>query len=464
MRVIADRYELHESLGHGGMARVYVAIDRILDRRVAMKLLRDDVGRDDVLRERFLREARLAGGLTHRNIVRVFDAGVDAETPWIAMELVEGPSLREAMSSQGHYDAAEAVDLISQVLEALGAAHAAGVVHRDIKPANILIAADGPKLSDFGIAKSLAGGADLTQTNQFMGTPKYTAPEVAMGHPATPQADVYSAAVVLWEMLAGEPPYEHDNPLTLAMMHRTDPLPSLSAARPDLAVTLVAAVEAGLAKEPPDRPVDAKAFAAVLDAGLRGDVGAAAAMTATAVLPRVPVPPAPRVPPPREPTMAMPAPVAVARPGRGPSQGHARGPGRGSAPGPAARRAVPPPRRGRGGAGVAVVVVVLLLLAAFAYSRTDSSPADPEPTATQTPAPTPSATPTSSAPAEPAPPAPPPPPATEPTPLQTTTAPETTPSETTPPAVPSAGDPAATPTQPTPSPRPTEDAIVPAIT
>ena len=216
MRVIAGRYEIRESLGSGGMANVHRARDRVLDRDIALKLLREDIGKDATLRERFLREARLAGSLNHRNIVRVYDAGVDHETPWMAMELVDGPSLREHMTEIGPYPADDAVTAMAEILSALEAAHETGVVHRDIKPANILLAPDGAKLGDFGIAKSLvAAGRDLTQFNQFLGTPKYTAPEVATGEAATTRSDLYSAGVVFWEMLAGHPPFEHANPLTI---------------------------------------------------------------------------------------------------------------------------------------------------------------------------------------------------------------------------------------------------------
>ena len=283
MHLIADRYELLESLGSGGMARVHLARDTVLERRLAIKLLRDDIGADPTLRERFLREARTAGALNHRHIVRVYDAGLDGATPWMAMELVEGPSLRERMTDVGRYPLADAQEVMSQVLQALQAAHDADVVHRDIKPANILLGADGAKLGDFGIAKSLGTvGADLTQVNQFLGTPKYTAPEVATGDPATRRSDLYSAAVVFWEMLAGEPPYDHPNPLTLAMMHRTDPLPSLAAHRPDVPAEAVAVIEAALSKDPQERPSRAEDMAASLAAALDP------AQASTQVLPTAP--------------------------------------------------------------------------------------------------------------------------------------------------------------------------------
>ncbi|WP_370325739.1 serine/threonine-protein kinase [Euzebya sp.] len=454
--LIADRYELLSALGQGGMAHVYTARDRVLDRRIAVKLLRADIGRDDVLRERFLRESRLAARLNHAHIVRVYDAGVDGDTPWMAMELVDGTSLLDRMSTSGPLPAEEAVEITTQVLDALTAAHRAGVVHRDVKPANVLLSPDGAKLSDFGIAKSLQAVSDLTQTNQFMGTPKYTAPEVAMGLAADARSDLYSAAVVLWEMLAGEPPFTHENPLALAMMHRTDPLPSLAERRPDLPPALVRAVEAGLAKDPGDRPGDTAAFAALLAAGLAGhDPGIAA--VATQVIPTQPPPAAPATAPPvREQTLAMPRPaVAASQPAGPPSRppGGGRPAGRGS--------------RGPGTLGVVLAVVVLLGLAAAAFWLSGAGDAGPEPspspgvTTESTPSPSATPSPTDTGPATAAPPPPPPEPTPTPTPapLQPTPPPAPEPTATaapTPDPEPTATDPPPATPAPAQPPEPTE--------
>lgn len=371
MDVIADRYELMDLLGHGGMARVYAARDRVLDRRVAIKLLRDEIGRDAILRERFLREAKLAARLNHTHIVRVYDAGIEADTPWIAMELIDGPSLQEEMAGAGPLDMARSVEVVAQVLQALGVAHHAGVVHRDVKPANVLLGVDDAKLSDFGIAKSLQGGGDLTQTNQFIGTPKYIAPEVATGMPASSRSDIYSAAAMLWEMLAGRPPFEHTNPLTLAMMHRTDPLPSLAEIRPDLPAPLVQAVQTGMAKDPADRPDDAAAFADLLVAGSRGaEIPVSTPTSPTVALPRVADTSQADVQS-RDQTMAL-----------------SRPPGHPS-PGEATRSS-----SSRGGLGVAVAIVLLLGAAVFAYSLTTSDSSDPSTPATAAPSVTATTTPT----------------------------------------------------------------------
>ncbi len=434
------------------MAQVHLARDQVLDRQVALKLLRSDIGQDEVLRERFLREAKLAARLTHENIVRVYDTGIDEDVPWMAMELVEGRSLRDEMTDSGQMPVGRSLELVEQVLAGLGAAHEAGIVHRDIKPSNVLVNGRA-QLSDFGIAKSLQGGGDLTQTNQFLGTPKYTAPEVATGFPATPQSDLYSTAVVLWEMLAGAPPFEHDNALALAMMHQTDDLPALGERRPDLPAALIAAIEAGLAKEPTDRPDHAAGFTALLKAGLSGDTVALAAATApTAALPRVSIVD-PDVPPtvdPDQATVAMPQPQQTAAPGAGGSNPPPRSGDRPSA----AQR---PPRR-RNAPGLILLVVLLIAAAAVAYTTLVDTGTEPDVPATPTATPTvsPTATPTSEPPtdAAPAAPAPTTDATAEPDPVQpvpTATQPQPT------------GEPAPTqPAEPAPDPQPTVEPTSPA--
>lgn len=426
MDLVADRYELFECLGQGGMARVHAARDRVLDRRVAVKLLHDDIGRDPVLRERFLREAKLAARLNHSNIVRVYDAGIEADTPWMAMELVDGPSLLEEMTGAGPLDTTKSVEVVAQVLQALGAAHAAGVIHRDVKPANVLLTAQDAKLSDFGIAKSLQGGGDLTQTNRFIGTPKYIAPEVATGMPASSRSDIYSAAVVLWEMLAGSPPFQHDNPVTLAMMHQTDPLPSLSGARPDLPLPLVQAVETGLAKEPAGRPDDAQAYADLLLSASTGRSPATDAALSPTVMIRPPVAPTPV---PREQTLAL------SRPSQPLSD--------------------PPPAKSsrRGGWGVAAVITVLLGVAVVAFAMTSFGTSGtatlPAVTPTAgTPSPVPTPVPVGTEPV-----APPPESAVVPAPTATVTVPPTPPTTPVTPVPAQATAPVQTPAPP-PTPEP----------
>jgi eukaryotic-like serine/threonine-protein kinase len=255
--VLSDRYELGVVLGSGGMARVYEGFDRVLSRRVAIKILRDDLSVPD-LRQRFVREARTAAAFTHPNAVAVFDAGEDGRTAFIVMELVEGGSLADALA-RGPLAADRAADIAADVLAALGAAHQQGLVHRDIKPANILLPRDGgAKLADFGIAKSVMdAAANITATGQILGTPRYMSPEQVLGRPAVPQSDLYAMGVMLYEMLAGRPPFVGPNPIAVLRAHHDQPPPSLADARPDLHPALVAVVDRALQKDPARRYADA---------------------------------------------------------------------------------------------------------------------------------------------------------------------------------------------------------------
>ena len=258
MDVIADRYELGRTLGAGGMARVVEAHDRVLDRRVAMKLLRDDISIDPSIRDRFLQEARTAVRFNHPNAVVVFDAGQDGRTPWIAMELVEGQDLAQRLAG-GPLDEVEAVTIAAAVLAALAAAHADGMVHRDVKPGNIMLPdSGGVKLADFGIAKSMQdASSNLTATGQIFGTAKYLSPEQVDGRPATQASDVYATGVVLFEMLTGGPPFTGDNPMAVALAHTRDEVPDLRARRPEVSAGVAAVVRRAMAKDPGQRYRDA---------------------------------------------------------------------------------------------------------------------------------------------------------------------------------------------------------------
>lgn len=283
---LAGRYDLHEPLGSGGMATVYAAHDRLLDREVAVKLL-DPTSSVPQLRERFLREARAAASLSHPNAVAVHDVGEDGGQPYLVMELVPGEGLDDVLR-RGPIDPAEAVHVMDGVLAALSAAHARGLVHRDVKPSNILLTRDGqPKLADFGIAKALAAG-DLTTHGMVLGTPTYLAPEQAAGRPATAASDIYSAGLVLYECLAGVPPFPGDNALSIALAHQRTPPPSLAARRPDLPLELVTTVERALAKDPADRYPDAEAMRVALRSRTAAAVPTVRAAAATAVAPTIP--------------------------------------------------------------------------------------------------------------------------------------------------------------------------------
>ena len=280
MVVLSDRYELGATIGAGGMARVVQAHDRLLDRPVAVKLMRDDLSADPTVRQRFLREARAAARFAHPNAVAVYDTGQDGRQPWIVMELVDGDNLADRLAAEGALPAETARSITDQVLAALSAAHRAGMVHRDVKPANILLPHQGGvKLTDFGIAKGIQEAtAGLTATGQLIGTAKYLAPEQVDGHPATPASDIYAIGVVLYEMLTGAPPFLGENALAVALAHTRDPVPPLHGVDP----TLASVAERALAKDPEQRYPDAAAMRDAL-AGRSPAIGAAPVAAAATV-------------------------------------------------------------------------------------------------------------------------------------------------------------------------------------
>ena len=217
--VINDRYQLVKRIGRGGMADVFVGNDRLLDRQVAIKMLFPEFAVDPNFVERFRREAQAAANLSHPNIVNVYDWGRHGTTYFIAMEYVDGRTLADILRSNGHLTSKQAAEIASEVAAALGFAHAAGLVHRDIKPANILIGTNGSvKVADFGIARALNAPteANLTQAGAVMGTATYFSPEQAQGAQPDPRSDLYSLGIVMYEMIAGRPPFTGDNPVSIA--------------------------------------------------------------------------------------------------------------------------------------------------------------------------------------------------------------------------------------------------------
>ncbi|MGQ0803524.1 MAG: protein kinase domain-containing protein [Actinomycetota bacterium] len=294
-QLLDQRYELGRPLGAGGMSEVFEGYDRNLDRRVAVKFLKADVA-EPRARERFEHEAQNAASFTHPNAVTVYDVGEAGTRPYIVMELVEGKNLADVLEGTGPMAPREAVHIADQVLAALGAAHARGLVHRDVKPGNILVTSKGwVKLADFGIAKAvsdISGG--LTMTGQVMGTPKYLAPEQAAGQATTPRSDLYSTGVVLYEMLAGKPPFEGDTPVAIALAHQQAPVPPLNERRPGLPATLVNTVERALEKDPARRFPNAEAMRSALSGGPTAPMAppeAAATEVVPATTPTRPGPP-----------------------------------------------------------------------------------------------------------------------------------------------------------------------------
>lgn len=231
-RILADRYELKELTGQGGMADVYLAYDDILKREVAVKILRSSLTGDPIYITRFHREARAAAALCHRNIVEIYDVGEEDDLYYIVMEYVRGQTLKELINKRGALHYVEAVDIMKQVVSATALAHSMGIVHRDLKPQNILVTDSGiVKIADFGIA-SIQSLSQVTQTDTIMGSLHYLAPEIARGEKATPQSDIYALGVVFYELLRGDVPFNGESPVNIALKHMRDEIPSVRAYNP----------------------------------------------------------------------------------------------------------------------------------------------------------------------------------------------------------------------------------------
>src|SRR5438876_8876768 len=251
-RVLAGRYRVVRKLGTGGMANVYLAEDLELGRRVALKMLDDRHAQDEQFVERFRREAKNAAGLSHPNIVSIYDRGQAEGTYYIAMEYLEGRTLKELLVARGPTPLAVAIDYARQILAAIGFAHRNGIVHRDIKPHNVVVDADGRlKVTDFGIARS--GASQMTEVGSIIGTAQYLSPEQARGAPVDQRSDVYSVGIVLYEMLTGKVPFTGDTPLEIAMKHLSEVPSPPSELRPDVPDDLDLVVLRALAKDPEDR-------------------------------------------------------------------------------------------------------------------------------------------------------------------------------------------------------------------
>jgi serine/threonine-protein kinase len=280
--IVDGRYRVIERIGSGGMADVYRAADLQLGRDVALKILYRRFSEDPEFVERFRREASSAAGLQHPHVVSVYDRGEWDGTYYIAMEHLEGRSLKRVVLDEGPLSPAHAVDLVIQVLRAAKFAHKRGVIHRDLKPHNVIVDSEGrAKVTDFGIA--LAGASDMTQTGSIMGTAQYLSPEQAQGQPVTGQSDLYAIGVILFELLTGRIPFDGDSAVTIALKQVNEVPPAPSAFNAAVPAELDAVVARALQKDPARRYPDADAFIAALEhvrAGLDGGATAATSVAA----------------------------------------------------------------------------------------------------------------------------------------------------------------------------------------
>jgi hypothetical protein len=252
--LLSGRFRLEERVGSGGMSTVYRAFDETLERWVAIKILQTEIAEDDDQLERFRREARTVARLNHPHVVTVIDAGEDQGLPYIVFEYISGETLKDRIRRFGRLPVPEALAYGIEISRALEAAHAEKLVHRDVKPQNVLLDTDGrAKVTDFGIARSLEGEGGLTLAGRVLGTTDYVSPEQALGQEVTPQSDIYSLGIVLYEMLTGDVPFRADAPVAVAMKHVREPLPDVQSARPEVSANTAAIVDNATAKETRNR-------------------------------------------------------------------------------------------------------------------------------------------------------------------------------------------------------------------
>jgi serine/threonine-protein kinase len=271
--VLDRRYRVGARIARGGMSVVYAGIDLRLDRQVAIKVMDAGLARDPVFVERFSREARAAARLAHVNAVAVYDQGTDGGHVFLVMELVRGRTLRELLGEHGRLPAEAAVSVLEPVLAVLAAAHRLGLVHRDVKPENVLLSDDGViKVADFGLVRAVAAGSTSTQSGVVFGTAGYLAPEQVAHGRADPRSDVYSAGILLYELLTGSAPYTGDSAVAVAYRHVHDDVPAPSRTVPGLPPELDRMVLRATGRNPDARPADAGAFLAEL-AGIRAALG-----------------------------------------------------------------------------------------------------------------------------------------------------------------------------------------------
>ena len=255
---INDRYQIIKSIGEGGMANVYLALDTILDRNVAVKVLRGDLAHDEKFVRRFQREALAASSLSHPNIVEVYDVGEDNGNYYIVMEYIEGRQLKQLLKKREKLTLTEAIDIMLQVTDGMSTAHDAYIIHRDIKPQNIMILDNGVvKITDFGIAMAM-NSTQLTQTNSVMGSVHYLPPEQANGKSASLQSDVYSMGILMYELITGKLPYKGNNAVEIALKHLKEPFPSIKKDMPEIPQSVENIILRATAKNPKNRYSDAR--------------------------------------------------------------------------------------------------------------------------------------------------------------------------------------------------------------
>ncbi|WP_416150999.1 Stk1 family PASTA domain-containing Ser/Thr kinase [Salipaludibacillus sp. HK11] len=268
---INDRYEIERPIGGGGMADVYLARDLILDRSVAVKMLKSQFSKDDEFIRRFRREAQSATSLSHPNVVNIYDVGEEEDLYYIVMEYVEGQTLKDYIQEQGNLSVRETIRILKQMTSAVSHAHENHIVHRDLKPHNILMSLDGtPKVTDFGIARAISE-ATITHTNSVLGSVHYLSPEQARGGQVTYKSDLYSLGVVMYEMLTGEVPFSGDTPVSVAIKHLQEPLPLLREKMPEIPQSVENFVMKATAKDPTLRFATADAMISDLSLVLHPD-------------------------------------------------------------------------------------------------------------------------------------------------------------------------------------------------
>ena len=260
-RLLDGRYAVTARIAHGGMATVYRATDTRLDREVALKVMHVELARDEDFVRRFIGEAKSVARLSHQNVVAVFDQGADGPFLYLAMEYIHGRTLRQLLRERGWFSPPTALDIMTRVLDGLAAAHNSGIVHRDVKPENVLLTADGRvKVADFGLARAQAA-AGQTRAGLLIGTVAYVPPEQVSGEITGPRGDVYSAGVMLFELLTGRQPFRGDTPLSVAYQHVNQDVPAPSSLMPGIPAAVDQLVLAATSRDPARRPADAADFA-----------------------------------------------------------------------------------------------------------------------------------------------------------------------------------------------------------